>query len=257
MEGSTPVPLRRKDAMAVHSLHRFVFSVPDLARPRPFYGAFGLDVRESEGRVDLHTVGHPHRWASIYQRPGPKQLEYVSFGAYADDFDAVAKRLAQGGRPDDTPHPLADEQGVWIARSRWHRRSRSSSRPRCPRRQGARPSAPPVAPGRGAAPVALGRGRRAPAAPVAHPALQRRRAALGSLLHGGARPAPVRPFGRHHRVPSWRACQRPPHARVREIRWSGPPSFELGRRDASTMSASACSRWPTAVMRTAGAWAGM
>jgi catechol 2,3-dioxygenase-like lactoylglutathione lyase family enzyme len=35
-------------------LHRFVFSVPDLAAAVEFYDAFGLDVREAEGRADLY-----------------------------------------------------------------------------------------------------------------------------------------------------------------------------------------------------------
>src|SRR5882672_729258 len=95
MEGLPPV--RRKDTTAVHSLHRFVFSVPDLKAAVDFYGAFGLDVRETEGRADLYALGHPQRWASIYQRPGPKQLEYVSFGIYGEDLDALTKRLAQKG----------------------------------------------------------------------------------------------------------------------------------------------------------------
>ena len=114
MEGTTSVPLRRKDTTAVHSLHRFVFSVPDLDQAVAFYDGFGLDVRRVGGRADLHTVGHPHRWASIYQRPSAKQLEYVSFGIYADDLEPLKARLAQHGVATIAPHPLADEQGLWI-----------------------------------------------------------------------------------------------------------------------------------------------
>ena len=106
---------RRPGTLAVHSLHRFVFSVPDLGEAAAFYRAFGLDVRETDGHLDLHTFGHPHRWGSIYQRAGPKRLEYVSFGAYADDFDALSRRLGQSGIATTKPHPLADEQGVWVA----------------------------------------------------------------------------------------------------------------------------------------------
>jgi catechol 2,3-dioxygenase-like lactoylglutathione lyase family enzyme len=114
MVPQSQTPPRRKDALAVHSLHRFVFSVPDLAEAAAFYRAFGLDVREHDGRLDLHTFGHPHRWASIYARPGGKRLEYLSFSAYPEDFDAIAKRLAQSGVPAAPPHRLADEEGVWI-----------------------------------------------------------------------------------------------------------------------------------------------
>jgi hypothetical protein len=36
---------RRAGVTAVHSLHRFVFTVPDLAVATRFYQSFGLDVR--------------------------------------------------------------------------------------------------------------------------------------------------------------------------------------------------------------------
>ena len=111
---ASPSP-RRKDALAVHSLQRFVFSVPDLADAAKFYRAFGLDVREVDGRLDLYAFGHPHRWASIYQRAGGKRLEYIALGAYAEDYDALVKRLGSLGVPSTAPHPLADDEGVWIA----------------------------------------------------------------------------------------------------------------------------------------------
>jgi catechol 2,3-dioxygenase-like lactoylglutathione lyase family enzyme len=115
MESQLATPPRRPDALAVHSLHRFAFSVPDLGEAMSFYGAFGLDVRETEGRLDLHTFGHPHRWGSIYRRAGPKRLEYLSFGAYAEDADALAQRLERLGIATTKPHPLGDAQGVWFA----------------------------------------------------------------------------------------------------------------------------------------------
>src|SRR6478672_11983538 len=105
---------RRKDALAVHSLQRFVFSVPDLAEAAKFYRTFGLDVREAEGRLDLFAFGHPHRWASIYPRQGGKRLEYIAVGAFAEDYDAIVKRLSSLGVATTAPHPLADDEGVWI-----------------------------------------------------------------------------------------------------------------------------------------------
>ena len=55
---------------AVHSLDRFVFTVPDLEVAKRFYDAFGMDIRVKEGRLDMYTFGHPHRWASVFQAPG-------------------------------------------------------------------------------------------------------------------------------------------------------------------------------------------
>ncbi|MEO8755771.1 MAG: VOC family protein, partial [Casimicrobiaceae bacterium] len=114
MDSQAVSPPRREGALAVHSLHRFVFSVPDVREAAAFYRAFGLDVREAEGGIDLYTFGHSHRWGSVYQRAGPKRLEYVSFGAYAADFDALSQRLGKLGVATTKPHALADEQGVWF-----------------------------------------------------------------------------------------------------------------------------------------------
>ena len=105
---------RRAGTTAVHSLHRFVFSVPDLDKAADFYQAFGLDVRRVDGHIDLYTVGHPHRWASIYRGGGAKRLEYVSFAAYPDDFEALIRRLKEMQVPLAEPHRLADETGVWV-----------------------------------------------------------------------------------------------------------------------------------------------
>jgi catechol 2,3-dioxygenase-like lactoylglutathione lyase family enzyme len=106
---------RRAGALGVHSLHRFVFSVPDLEAAAAFYADFGLDVRRQHGHLDLHTFGHPHRWGSVFEAPGPKRLQYVSFGAYAEDYDRIAARVKAQGVASRPPHALADEEGVWFA----------------------------------------------------------------------------------------------------------------------------------------------
>src|SRR5437762_11872303 len=114
MQTSAMTSPRRAGTTAVHSLHRFVFSVPDLEKAADFYQAFGLDVRRVDGRIDLYTFGHLHRWGSIYRGGGTKRLEYVSFAAYPDDFEALVKRLGEGCVPPAEPHRLADEKGVWV-----------------------------------------------------------------------------------------------------------------------------------------------
>lgn len=108
---------RRPDILAVHSVERFVFSVPDLAEAEQFYRAFGLDVRRQGSRLDLHTFGHPHCWASIHEGGSSKQLEYVSYGIFADDLAAFRQRI-QALNLAGPPHPLAEEaggaSGVWL-----------------------------------------------------------------------------------------------------------------------------------------------
>ena len=108
--GQSTMP-RRNNALGVHSLHRFVFSVPELEPAEAFYRSFGLDVRCDGNRLDLYTQGHPHCWGSVYANGEPKRLQYLSFAAYAEDFDALTQRLRSNGAAE--PHPLADGSGAW------------------------------------------------------------------------------------------------------------------------------------------------
>lgn len=105
---------RRRGALAVHSLQRFAFSVPDLRPAVDFYTGFGLDVRESDGRLDLYTFGHPHRWGSVYRTGRAKRLEYLCFGTYPEDFDAIVTRIERLGTRRVAAHPLGEGDGVWF-----------------------------------------------------------------------------------------------------------------------------------------------
>ena len=98
---------------AVHSLDHFVFTVPDLDEAARFYTTFGLDVRPVDGRLDLHTFGHPHRWGSIYRAPGRKKLQYLAFGVYEKDLGVLRERLEGMGVARREAHPLASMPGLW------------------------------------------------------------------------------------------------------------------------------------------------
>jgi len=104
--------LRRKDSLGVHSLNRFVFSVPELAPAEHFYSAFGLDVRRDRDHLELRTHGSEHCWASVHANGAPKRLQYLSLSAYDDDVDALAARLSARGTCE--PHPLSDGRGAWV-----------------------------------------------------------------------------------------------------------------------------------------------
>jgi catechol 2,3-dioxygenase-like lactoylglutathione lyase family enzyme len=105
---------RRAGVTAVHSLHRFVFTVPDLDEAARFYTTFGLDVRRDGQRIDLYTFGHPHRWGSIHRAAGPKKLQYLSFAAYPEDLEFLERHLDGLGVARIDPHALADEPGIWF-----------------------------------------------------------------------------------------------------------------------------------------------
>ncbi|ASD79964.1 VOC family protein [Burkholderia gladioli pv. gladioli] len=104
---------RRPNTIGVHSVHEFVFSVPDLGEAERFYTTFGLDVRRHDDRLDLYTYGHSHRWASVHLNAERKRLEYVSFGIFAQDLEAFRSRITYHGL-EAAPHRLSDGAGIWL-----------------------------------------------------------------------------------------------------------------------------------------------
>ncbi len=115
MNASAQGAPRRPGVTAVHSIDRFVFTVPDLAAAQRFYSEFGLDARREGEQVDLYAYRHAHRWASIHAAPGPKRLQYLRFGVYADDFAPLLQRLDRMGIARRSPHALGDAEGAWLA----------------------------------------------------------------------------------------------------------------------------------------------
>lgn len=107
-----PISARRLGALGVHSVNRFVFTVPDLDEAQRFYSAFGLDARRTDDRLDLHTFASPHCWGSIFENGATKRLQYLSFGIFAEDLEAFRGKLANVEA--SAPHPLSDGQGLWI-----------------------------------------------------------------------------------------------------------------------------------------------
>ena len=110
---SASTPPRRANTLGVHSVDRLVYSVPELAEAERFYKTFGLDVRRVDERLDLHTFGHPHCWASVFASGATKRLEYVSFGLFAEDEAAMRERIERLGI-GCAPHPLSDGSGLWL-----------------------------------------------------------------------------------------------------------------------------------------------
>ncbi|GAB2471102.1 VOC family protein [Comamonas humi] len=142
----------QESVAGVHSVHCFVFSVPDLDEARSFYTAFGLDVRQHGDRLDLHAAGHAHRWASIHAGGTCKKLEYLSLGIFEQDLPAMRERIAGLGI-GMAAHPLSDGQGLWLRNPDGtvlqlvvspkvspHEKSRPDQPPGQPPGQGAAPS---------------------------------------------------------------------------------------------------------------------
>ncbi len=146
---------RRPGVVAVHSVDHFVLTVPDLLVAEKFYVAFGLDVRRTghgEGaRLNLYTFGHPHRWATVLHAGERKQLQYFSFGIYADDEPVFRQRINERGI-GVAPHPLGDGKGLWLRDPDGTAVQLVVAGKVSPSAPSPASAVPPVPPGQGAAP---------------------------------------------------------------------------------------------------------
>lgn len=133
--------------LAVHSINRFVFSVPRLEDAERFYKAFGLDVRREGKTLNLHAFGHPHCWGTIHEGGAKKKLAYLSYGIFEEDADAFRAKLA----PCE-PHPLSDGKGQWVRDPDGMPTQLVVAPKVSPAAKSAPTAFPPVAAGKGASP---------------------------------------------------------------------------------------------------------
>lgn len=106
--------IKRPNALAIHSVRQFAFTVPDLDQAEHFYQTFGLRTERHGQRLDLYTHGHPHRWGQVFANKEPKRIAFLSLGAYAEDLQALRERAVRMGHALIEPHPLSDGQGFWL-----------------------------------------------------------------------------------------------------------------------------------------------
>ena len=104
---------RRPGVLGVHSLDQFGLAVPDLAEAARFFGDFGLDLRERPKGLQLQTAGSEHGWASLSEGPR-KALQFLSFGAFADDLDRFRERLTRLGIERIDPPGAVESNGLWF-----------------------------------------------------------------------------------------------------------------------------------------------
>ena len=178
--------------------------------------------------------------AACHANGKPKKLQYLSFGAYEEDFDALAAQSRRAARASRIR--LSDGQGIWTrdpdgtpvqvvvapkvspsAKSQPpHRRRRCRAKAPRPSRSKAAPVRP----------------RHLSHVLLFTPDVLRQTAFYTDVL--GLRS--VRPLGRHHRLHARRARQRPSPARIRQSRTRRATIIRAGTSPASTRSGSARNR---------------
>lgn len=114
MPNTTPAS-RREGVLAVHSVHEFVYSVPDLNEAERFYTSFGLDVRHEGNGLALYSFGNPHRWARILPSGHAKRLLWVTWGIDARDLAAFEAHFNKLNITRIVRPELATgEDGLWF-----------------------------------------------------------------------------------------------------------------------------------------------
>ncbi|AMM18547.1 metapyrocatechase (plasmid) [Burkholderia sp. PAMC 28687] len=98
---------------AVHSIHEFVFGVPDLGEAENFFRSFGLDVRRKLSGLSLYTFGHEHRWGRVLEGER-KRLLWLTLGVFAHDREAFEERLTLMNIARIAPPHGASTEGIWI-----------------------------------------------------------------------------------------------------------------------------------------------
>jgi len=109
----TQTPSQYSGGLGVHSLDHFCLSVPDLPVAGAFYGAFGLELHADGAKLSLFTAFSAHRWGVLTEGPR-KQLQYISFGAFAEDFPRLRDRIEQKGILRLDSPPGFDSDGLWF-----------------------------------------------------------------------------------------------------------------------------------------------
>ena len=111
--GGFIAPTKRPGEVGVHSLNHFSLQVPDMAIAEGFYKSFGLNLSAKGNQLSLRTDGSAHEWGVLTEGPH-KQLQYISFGAFEEDFEGLRERLQRLGVKRLDPPPGFDSAGVWF-----------------------------------------------------------------------------------------------------------------------------------------------
>lgn len=107
--------------LAVHSVERVVFTIPEIETAEKFYAAFGMNAKRNDTAsnkvLDIYTHGHPHRWMSVIANGEAKKIQYLSFGIYAEDKAAFASKILKlglGCAPSNYASSDEKANGIWL-----------------------------------------------------------------------------------------------------------------------------------------------
>lgn len=97
----------------IHSINQFALQAPDLQEMSRFLQSFGLRIQQGVNGLLGRALGSEHVWVQILPGPG-KRLLFMSFGCFAEDYEALRQQVADAGARFVDPPLGGDADGFWF-----------------------------------------------------------------------------------------------------------------------------------------------
>src|SRR5258708_3003850 len=104
---------RSNGLLGVHSVDHFGLVVPEIHTAEHFYSASGIGPVAVGNRLELRTATSAHAWGRVTEGPR-KHINYLSFGAYAEDIPRLREHLKKQNVETIAPPPGMDGDGIWF-----------------------------------------------------------------------------------------------------------------------------------------------
>jgi catechol 2,3-dioxygenase-like lactoylglutathione lyase family enzyme len=104
---------RDHDLLGVHSVDHFGLVVPDLKSAEHFYSASGIEPVAVDNHLELRTSSSDHTWGRVTEGKR-KHINYLSFGAYAEDIPRFREHLKKLGIETIAPPQGMEGDGIWF-----------------------------------------------------------------------------------------------------------------------------------------------
>src|SRR5579863_6565580 len=97
MKGFVEAARDNGELLGVHSVDHFGLVVPDMKPAEHFYSASGIEPVAVGNHLELRTSsGGDHAWGKVTEGKR-KHINYLSFGAYAEDMPRFREHLKKLG----------------------------------------------------------------------------------------------------------------------------------------------------------------
>jgi len=113
MKGFVEAERDKDGLLGVHSVDHFGLVVPDLKAAEHFYSASGIDPVAIGDHLELRASISDHAWGKVTEGKR-KHVNYLSFGAYAEDIPRFREHLKKVAVETITPPADMAGDGIWF-----------------------------------------------------------------------------------------------------------------------------------------------